>query len=108
MNINIVEKISNLKQEKIKSTNKKNKNPNSEVSFYKKLKKQLKPEILKQLNEYKKTFSGLKEHIIYKIMLKHEYKENLISPELKFISNNQKFTMSTNWLGSVEKKKKKN
>lgn len=105
--MNIVEKISNLKKEETKKTEKKHNKPNGEVvSSFKKQKKQLKPDILKKLNEYKKIFPTLKEHIIYKIMHKHEFKENLISPELQFISNNQKYSFSNNWIGSEEKEKK--
>jgi hypothetical protein len=80
---------------------------NEEESNYKKIiKKTLKKEILDQIDRFKKKYLGLKEHMIYKIMKKHEFKDKLVETELAFQSGNQVFRKSDNWVGHEEEKEK--
>lgn len=52
-------------------------------------KKSFRPEMLQDINNFKKEFPQLKDHVIYKIMKKHDFKKTVVETELKYTASLQ-------------------
>jgi hypothetical protein len=77
--------------------------PKSPRSEFQEIRRDLAPEIQQDISNFRVQFPQLKEHVIYRIMKKHDLKHNLVESELRFIADMQ----GTQPVEQKEKKPKK-
>jgi hypothetical protein len=94
--MNIIQKMQRLnegKQERVAVSTAK---INDAEAEYLQHKKDLAPEIRQDIANFRASYANIKEHVIYKMMKKHDFKFNLVDSELKFISSlNPKVDVNT-------------
>lgn len=77
--------------------------PRSPRSEFQEIRRDLPPEVQQDISNFRAKFPQLKEHVIYRIMKKHDLKHNLVESELRFIADMQ----GTQPVEPKEKKAKK-
>ena len=87
--MNIIQKVQKLsegKKEQVAAP--KARLNDAEVEFFD-IKKNLSPEVSQDVAKFHESYPQLKEHTIYRIMKKHDFKFSLVDSELKFVSSLQ-------------------
>lgn len=87
--MNIVELLHQRKDAKPAQKDQAPAAPLSPRSEFAELKKSLGGDVLNDIKAFRTTFPQLREHVIFKIMKKHDFKRNLVETELKFIAEMQ-------------------
>lgn len=82
--MNIIEILQQSKDVKTTKPGVRATEPRSPRSEFRDLRKDLPAEVIRDIGEFQKQFPQLKEHTIYNIMRRHEFKRNLVETELKF------------------------
>lgn len=82
--MNIIEILQQSKEVKTTKNGVRAAEPKSPRSEFRDLKKDLPEAVKTDISEFQKQFPQLKEHTIYNIMKRHEFKRNLVETELKF------------------------
>jgi hypothetical protein len=87
--MNIIQKMQKISEAKKEPTVVQAKKINDIEAEFLEIKKDLKPEVMSDIQNFQKKYTNLKAHVIYKMMKKHEFKLNLVDSELNFMSNLQ-------------------
>lgn len=85
--MNIIQKMQKMNEGKREYVTVSSTKINDAETEYLQHKKDLAPEIRQDIANFRASYPNIKEHVIYKMMKKHDFKFNLVDSELNFISN---------------------